>query len=124
MNFKNKIDINKVEVDPKMPNEITLNDLVDPFKDYEENDLKILACTEANKPCPGCTCGKDKKNSNNIDIKSTCGRCYMGDAFRCANCPYRGKPPFEKSDLDTNKEETIIKSEIKIDNNNTVKLDI
>jgi len=37
----------------------------------------------------------DLENGN---TESACGKCYMGDAFRCASCPYRGVPAFEKGD--------------------------
>lgn len=61
------------------------------------------------KPCENCTCGKkelfdaatsaeDKEKLETGQVESSCGKCYLGDAFRCASCPYLGKPAFEAGD--------------------------
>ena len=60
------------------------------------------------KPCANCNCGlrekydelqDDERKALEVGNKqSNCGSCYLGDAFRCASCPYRGLPAFEQGD--------------------------
>jgi hypothetical protein len=51
------------------------------------------------EPCDNCTCGRAAAASDpqpkTVVKTSSCGKCGLGDAFRCASCPYLGKPAFK-----------------------------
>ncbi|XP_034033037.1 anamorsin [Thalassophryne amazonica] len=85
-------------------------DLVDSDALLDEEDLKkpdpaslrVNACggSTKKKACKNCTCGlaeelEAKENKTSDLPKSACGSCYLGDAFRCASCPYLGMPAFK-----------------------------
>nr|XP_040018880.1 anamorsin isoform X1 [Gasterosteus aculeatus aculeatus]XP_040018881.1 anamorsin isoform X1 [Gasterosteus aculeatus aculeatus] len=86
-------------------------DLVDSDALLDEEDLKkpdpaslkAPTCGEGSakkKACKNCTCGlaeeQESKGKAKTDLpKSACGSCYLGDAFRCASCPYAGMPAFK-----------------------------
>jgi len=53
------------------------------------------------KACKNCSCGlremlenEDANAAPPPEAKSACGNCALGDAYRCAGCPHRGKPAF------------------------------
>ncbi|KAJ1798595.1 electron carrier, partial [Coemansia sp. RSA 2599] len=88
-------------------------------EDFAKPDAASLARPDGVKPkrkaCKNCTCGladglepdesnackpkeKVKKPTRPVDlvnVKSACGNCSLGDAFRCSSCPYLGMPAFK-----------------------------
>lgn len=95
------IDLADDDVDLADPDDLlTEEDLIRP----DPASLKVCGTTGQRKACKNCVCGlkeeldsedKKKVEENQKNFKSSCGSCYLGDAFRCASCPYLGMPAFK-----------------------------
>jgi hypothetical protein len=103
---KNKTDnpwkLIKLEDKPEL---ILEKELIDPkAKDTYQKFSKEDDCITKPKACKNCRCGRadeenKQKNENVVpNMKPECGKCYLGDAYRCGGCPYRGMPAFEPGD--------------------------
>ncbi|XP_019878057.2 anamorsin homolog [Aethina tumida] len=75
------------------------------LKKPDPSSLKVCGTTGKRKACKDCSCGlaeeleQEAREGKVVDTtnapKSSCGSCYLGDAFRCASCPYLGMPAFK-----------------------------
>ncbi|KAG0555369.1 hypothetical protein KC19_12G164700 [Ceratodon purpureus] len=87
------------------------DELIDEDDLLTEEDLKAPelpvaeSCAPTKKACKNCSCGRAELEEKEEEAQltaaqinnpsSACGSCGLGDAFRCAGCPYRGMPTFK-----------------------------
>eukprot|EP00921_Rhytidocystis_pertsovi_P025617 GHVQ01041312.1.p1 GENE.GHVQ01041312.1~~GHVQ01041312.1.p1 ORF type:complete len:135 (+),score=21.59 GHVQ01041312.1:128-532(+) len=85
------------------------NNLIDKDEKYEPLAKGKESCANKPRACANCSCGRKelevavgaeeaKKRLEQGAVRSSCGSCYLGDAFRCATCPYKGLPAFKGGD--------------------------
>ena len=62
------------------------------------SDVKATDDCAGREPCADCTCGRSENKAvgeKQAVKSSSCGKCHLGDAFRCNSCPFLGKPAFK-----------------------------
>ncbi|ADM11043.1 putative Zn-ribbon-containing protein [Encephalitozoon intestinalis ATCC 50506] len=65
--------------------------------DEDKAETKTLRTPAKKRACKDCTCGLKEKQE--VEVRSACGNCYKGDAFRCSGCPSLGLPPYEPGEV-------------------------
>ena len=70
-------------------------------------------CATKRRACANCSCGRKEmeeaegrgeprpqlSDAELAKMKSSCGNCHKGDAFRCASCPFLGKPAYDPNQV-------------------------
>ena len=90
------------------------SNLVAPPQQLSESELQARQAKDdcgGRKACDNCSCGRkemeEMANSGGaggemkqetVVPSSSCGNCSKGDAFRCAGCPFLGKPAFKEGE--------------------------
>jgi len=105
----------KVTVDWSNNNNDELMDASDLLSEQDliKPDLSAVSdCKTSKKACANCSCGRAEMETQdsikkqkvtlemleNPGVGSSCGSCGLGDAFRCAGCPYAGLPAFKEGE--------------------------